>query len=139
MFLILKATFLLLTFVTFPAAPTGWPQFLGPTSIDVNEQSIPLTWSPNQNVAWEREITGYGQSSPVVWNDMVYVSSVEGKMKENLIVSAYTIASGEKVWEQKITTTHQSENSDYFSRCSNTRRFGVGCHGLVREWRSVHI
>ncbi|MFN7738130.1 MAG: PQQ-binding-like beta-propeller repeat protein [Pirellula sp.] len=114
------AILFVVAFAQISADVTAWPNFLGPKSLAVDEQSIPLTWSPNQNLAWERAITGYGQSSPVVWNDMVYVSSVEGKMKENLIVSAYTIASGEKVWEQKITTTHQSENSDYFSRAAPT-------------------
>ena len=114
------AILFVVAFAQISADPTVWPNFLGPKSLAVDEQSIPLTWSPNQNVAWEREITGYGQSSPVVWNDMVYVSSVEGKMKENLIVSAYSIASGDKVWEQKIGTTHQSENSDYFSRAAPT-------------------
>ena len=70
------AILFVVAFAQISADPTVWPNFLGPKSLAVDEQSIPLTWSPNQNVAWEREITGYGQSSPVVWNDMVYVSSV---------------------------------------------------------------
>ncbi|MBM3963975.1 MAG: serine/threonine protein kinase [Planctomycetes bacterium] len=120
MFSLSNATCVFLAFIAIPDDSTPWPQFLGPTSVEIAERSIPLTWSSNKNVAWEREITGYGQSSPVVWNDTAYVTSVEGKMKENLIVSAYSIANGDKTWEQKIATKHQSENSDYFSRAAPT-------------------
>jgi outer membrane protein assembly factor BamB len=82
--------------------------------------SVPLEWSPTEHVAWEKEIEGYGQSSPVVWGDRVYVSSVEGTMKETLRINALDVNTGERAWAYSIPTKNQGENTDYYSRAAPT-------------------
>jgi outer membrane protein assembly factor BamB len=66
--------------VTTPTAPNGndrWPQFRGPDSSGVAEDPrLPDTWSATENVAWKAEIPGVGWSSPVVWGDRIFVTSV---------------------------------------------------------------
>jgi len=58
-------------------AASNWPQFRGPGSLGVSdEKNLPETWSPTQNVAWKTEIPGRGWSSPIVWGDRVFVTSV---------------------------------------------------------------
>ena len=76
-----------------------WPGFLGAGATAASPESIPLTWSPTQNMAWKSEIPGYGQSSPVVWNDRVFVTSVDGENKETLHVVCYSLKSGERLWD----------------------------------------
>jgi len=39
-------------------------------------EALPLTWNTNQNVAWQTAIPGYGWSSPILWGDHVYLTSV---------------------------------------------------------------
>jgi outer membrane protein assembly factor BamB len=104
----------------FEDGAAQWPQFLGPSNRAVSESDIPLTWSPEQNVGWVYALQGYGQSSPVVWGDTVYVSSVRGAMKETLLVTAVKISTGTKLWEYTMETPRQSENADYFSRAAPT-------------------
>ena len=63
------------------AAPTGaeerWPRFRGPGALGVSEQSgLPETWSDTENVAWVTGIAGLGWSSPIVWDDLVVLTSV---------------------------------------------------------------
>ena len=47
---------------------------------------LPTTWSPTQNIAWQRELIGYGQSTPVVHDGKIYLAAVEGAMKDNCII-----------------------------------------------------
>ncbi len=54
----------------------NWNNFRGPTHNGVSETATPpLEWSATRNVAWKTEIPGRGSSSPVVWNDRVFLTS----------------------------------------------------------------
>ena len=54
-----------------------WPQFRGPEGAGVAEDAhLPERWSQTENVAWKAEIPGVGWSSPVVWGNRVFVTSV---------------------------------------------------------------
>ena len=73
-----------LTLLTATFADEKWPQFRGPGALGVAEDpQLPETWSATENVAWKTEIPGSGWSSPVVWGDNIYltsvISSVEGE------------------------------------------------------------
>ncbi len=67
------------------AAPaTGsWPSFRGPVASGVAEgQHLPDRWNPatGQGVLWRTAIPGLAHSSPVVWGDLVFVTSaISGK------------------------------------------------------------
>jgi outer membrane protein assembly factor BamB len=57
----------------------NWPQWRGPSSHGVSlETGLPTTWSTSQNVAWRAPLAGLGTSSPIVWNDRVFVTSQIG-------------------------------------------------------------
>src|SRR5260221_13538420 len=59
------------------SSPAHWPQFRGPGSLGVAENSnLPDRWSTNENVAWKVDIAGRGWSSPIVWGDRVFVTTV---------------------------------------------------------------
>ena len=58
------------------ASANDWPQFRGPDGQGHSEASrLPLTWSPNKNVVWKREIPGAGWSSPILQNSRVYLTT----------------------------------------------------------------
>ncbi|HEV3261738.1 MAG TPA: PQQ-binding-like beta-propeller repeat protein [Gemmataceae bacterium] len=64
------------------AADSNWPQFRGAHSMGTSDEAgLPDTWSSTKNVVWKTPIPGRGWSSPVVWGDKVFVTSVvrEGK------------------------------------------------------------
>ncbi|MGH9834850.1 MAG: PQQ-binding-like beta-propeller repeat protein [Blastocatellia bacterium] len=59
------------------AANDQWPQFRGPQSTGVVEDpALPDKWSATENVAWKAAIPGLGWSSPIVWGDKIFVTSV---------------------------------------------------------------
>ena len=67
---------ILLTAATITAAEQ-WPQFRGPGAMGVADSpSLPDTWSTTKNVRWKTAIAGHGWSSPVVWGDRIFVTSV---------------------------------------------------------------
>lgn len=59
------------------SCPADWPQFRGPQSSGVaDDPSVPDAWSGTRNVVWKTEIPGSGWSSPVVWGDRIFLTSV---------------------------------------------------------------
>ena len=57
---------------------SNWPQFRGPdgTGVVNGETNVPDTWSLTENVEWQQEIPGRGWSSPVVWDNQVFFTTV---------------------------------------------------------------
>lgn len=58
------------------APDVAWPQFRGPSGAGILDAgSLPTAWSASRNVAWSVEVAGRGWSSPVAWDNLVYVTS----------------------------------------------------------------
>lgn len=65
------------TAFTSPSHAQNWPQFRGADSRGVlDSEKLPTTWSATEHVAWKAEIPGRGWSSPVIWGNQVFVTSV---------------------------------------------------------------
>ena len=67
--------------VLLASAPTAanWPQWRGPSGLGVSAESgLPATWSASENIAWSVALAGLGASSPIVWDDQVFVTSQIG-------------------------------------------------------------
>ncbi len=55
----------------------NWPQFRGPSAgVAADDPALPESWNTTDNVVWKSEVPGIGWSSPVVWGDHVFISSV---------------------------------------------------------------
>jgi outer membrane protein assembly factor BamB len=57
----------------------NWPHWRGPSFSGVSsEPKLPSKWSDTENVAWKATIRGVGISSPIVWSNLVIVTSQVG-------------------------------------------------------------
>ena len=55
------------------AGQENWPQFRGEAAgVVADDPSLPDSWGPEDNVAWEVEVPGRGWSSPIVWGNHVF-------------------------------------------------------------------
>src|SRR5437867_3791180 len=55
----------------------NWPQFRGPQAgVASDDASLPDTWSSADHVVWKVDVPGLGWSSPVVWGDHVFLTTV---------------------------------------------------------------
>lgn len=59
---------------------SNWPQWRGPNGGGISiEVGLPSEWSDTKNVRWKTAIPGRGHSSPIVWNNRIFLtSSTEG-------------------------------------------------------------
>lgn len=74
------ATALIASSLLAVSASDRWPQFRGPQALGVpdpkDEAKLPDKWSTTENVVWKTEIPGTGWSSPIVWGDKIFLTSV---------------------------------------------------------------
>ena len=106
------------------AADGNWPQFRGPDATGVVENAhLPEKWSDNGNVAWKTEIAGRGWSSPVVWGQQIFLTTVinEGvseapkkglyfggnrlkplQSKHRWVVLSLDLETGKILWRQEV-------------------------------------
>lgn len=62
---------------TTPVTPTAaWPEFRGPLGDGVSPDGRPaVTWSETEHIRWKTAIHGKGWSSPVVWQDQIWLTT----------------------------------------------------------------
>ena len=57
-------------------ADENWPEFRGPKGDGSSPATqLPATWSESQNIRWKTEIAGKAWSSPVVWDNQIWVTN----------------------------------------------------------------
>jgi outer membrane protein assembly factor BamB len=110
--------------VSNAVAQVNWPQFRGEQSLGVaTNQNLPTTWSSSQNIVWKTTVPGFGWSSPVVWGDKIFVTSVvrDGEVEppkkglyfggerptpttntQHWMVYGFDWPTGKKVWEKQV-------------------------------------
>src|SRR5210317_828592 len=67
---------LLLVFahVSLSSADNSWAQWRGPMNSRVSASGDPpVTWSETENIKWKVAIDGNGTSTPIIWEDNVFV------------------------------------------------------------------
>ena len=82
-----KYLFCILTFLTAFTYPEtqaqNWPGFRGPngdgTSIETN---LPIRWDSKTNVVWKSPVPGIGHSSPIIWDDKLFLTSALPETQE---------------------------------------------------------
>ena len=61
----------------------NWPRSRGPDGSSTStETGVPVEWSAEKNVAWKIRIPVYGWSSPIVWDEKVFVTTAVAAKQE---------------------------------------------------------
>jgi outer membrane protein assembly factor BamB len=60
-----------------PARPSAyWPMWRGPEQNGyASDTRAPLEWSEKKNLRWKIDLPGFGNSSPIVWGERVFLTS----------------------------------------------------------------
>ena len=58
----------------------NWPQWRGPDGSGIStEKNLPAEWSTTKNIKWKTPIEGRGHSSPIVWDNRIFLTTaIEG-------------------------------------------------------------
>ncbi len=106
-------------------AEENWPQFRGPSMNPAlpDNPNLPDSWSTTENVEWVTDIPGLGWSSPIVWGDRVFLTTVDAagnfeRPKEGLyngqgrplppdmvhgwIVYCLALKTGDVLWKEQV-------------------------------------
>jgi outer membrane protein assembly factor BamB len=55
---------------------SNWPQWRGPlASGAAPESQPPTTWSESSNLKWKVKIPGFGNSTPIIWGDRIFLAT----------------------------------------------------------------
>lgn len=77
----------------------NWPRFRGPNGRGIAQDSdIPAKWS-EEDLAWKIKLPGTGHSSPVVWEETVYVTCADEEAKVFSLL-ALRASDGRLVWKR---------------------------------------
>jgi len=70
-----------------PAVAENWPAWRGADGQGhSSEKGLPVTWSQTENVRWKVPLPDAGNSTPVIWNDRIFV-----------------LKTGNEVWHGQVT------------------------------------
>ena len=113
-----------------PDRSSNWPAWRGPTADGIStETGLPIRLVAEETGLWKTATPGEGHSSPIVWNDLLFVSaavagealpghgppthtrggepyfnpgSTAGELAHTLLALAYDTRSGEEVWRRVV-------------------------------------
>ena len=104
------ASFLLVGCLFSGTASCGedWPEFRGPTGQGVaSVQNLPVNWNDSVNVKWKVVVPGKGWSSPIVSNDVIYMTtaiplSSKSETDQVLCLIAMDKDRGTLIWKTEV-------------------------------------
>jgi outer membrane protein assembly factor BamB len=88
----------------------NWPRFRGPNGAGVaDDKDIPVRWTDKDGLLWKVAIPGEGHSSPVVWDDKVFLQSAAPDGKERWLL-CLDAGSGKLLWQEKVPASSSRIN-----------------------------
>lgn len=94
---------LAMTGAVWAQADSNWPGWRGPRADGhSDEKDLPVRWT-EESVAWKTPLKGWGQSSPVIWGDRIFLTTALDKGRRR-IVFCVDRNSGKIEWEQVAWT-----------------------------------
>ena len=97
---------------TAPLIASNWPAWRGADGTGRSaERNLPVSWSPTENVTWKTPLPGEGNSTPITWDNRVFVTCPvdRGKVRRLICLDRNT---GKIIWKHDVSfpqkeTTHR--------------------------------
>jgi outer membrane protein assembly factor BamB len=143
--------FLLLSLIGSSACAANWPGWRGPHGNGITEETnLPAKWTTNENVKWRIALPEPGNSTPIVWDQRIFLTQPIGDRRT---IRCLSRAKGELLWEQGVTTkakepTHSTNPYCSASPVTDGERViasfasdGVFCYDLAGKelWRRTDL
>jgi len=129
---------------------SNWPQWRGPQGTgSAPDADPPVVWSEGANIRWKLPLPGLGHSSPVVWGDLVFVTTASPRgapfearydnapgvhdsvpVTQQYSFSALAVSrrDGRVVWERELETETPHEGGHYTGSLASSSPVTDGEH-----------
>jgi len=92
---------LLIVLSALSARAGNWPQWRGPTGDGVcREVGLPVAWAEGSGVDWKCRLPEWGNSTPAVWDDAVFLTAHADD--EKLLLLRIDKRTGHVVWTRQV-------------------------------------
>lgn len=84
------------------ATAENWPAWRGPAGTGIcHEAHLPTQFGPTENVTWKAPLPAAGNSTPIVWDERVFVTCAsDGGQVRNLI--CFDRQTGDELWRHSV-------------------------------------
>ncbi|HWA99819.1 MAG TPA: PQQ-binding-like beta-propeller repeat protein [Pirellulales bacterium] len=89
-------------FVDTLHADANWPRWRGPRQDGHAKDDVPVRWTA-ADIVWKTTLPGRGQSSPVIWDNQIFLTSALDRGRER-IVFCVDRSSGSILWQTTAWT-----------------------------------
>lgn len=109
---------LLLAGVHSSVVAANWPAWRGPEGIGVTrETGFPTRWSVRENVRWHMPLPDSGNSTPIVWNDRVFITQAIAKEHRRTLM-CFDRRDGKLLWQSGVTFAEPEISHETNPQCS---------------------
>src|SRR5882672_6495002 len=109
-------TLVILLFLAPGAFAANWPAWRGPLGTGITEETnLPVKWNTKQNVKWRIPLPEPGNSTPIVWDDRIFLTQAVGDRRT---VRCLSRTNGKLLWEQGVATKEKEPTHSTNPYCS---------------------
>ncbi len=84
------------------AQADNWPRFRGPNGTGVStDKDIPVEFSATSGLLWKTKLPGTGNSSPIVWDDKVFLQAAGERGKDRYLL-CLNASDGKILWKETL-------------------------------------
>ncbi len=100
--------------IAISADAGNWPQGRGPNfNGSAEESNLPMTWSTTENVVWKAPLPGQSGSTPIVWENSIFLTSPDSQ--KNLNVICLNRTDGKIRWQNTVAVGDKTEGRNNMS------------------------
>jgi outer membrane protein assembly factor BamB len=85
-------------------AENQWPNWRGPNAnghLDAAPGTFPVEWGPEKNITWKTPLPGPGNSSPIIWNDRIFLTQAVDHGKTRSLL-CFNRTNGKLLWQKEV-------------------------------------
>ncbi len=98
----------------------NWPGWRGPNQDGTSaETNLPTKWDSITNVLWKIQVPGIGYSSPIVWEDKLFIFTALPELQERVLI-CYNSNTGKLLWQKTVLTAPLEDKHKDNSYASGT-------------------
>lgn len=83
-----------------------WPNWRGPEQNGISrQQGLPWQWSEEQGLAWKTQLPEWGNGTPIIWGDAIFLTTQEELSNQDAVTNRDTTAAQDGVASQAAASS----------------------------------